>query len=431
MVKVRLAPSPTGFLHIGTARTALFNYLFARQKGGQFLLRIEDTDKERSKQEYEKDIVDGLKWLGLNWDGEITHQSERVDEYKKIAKTLVDKKLAYEKDEAIYFKVDSEKEKSVEFEDIIRGKVSFKIEDLKDFVILKSDGMPTFHLAVVVDDEAMEITHVIRGEDHLSNTPLHILLQKALGYKTPIYAHIPLIFNADHTKMSKRKDPVSITRDFMPNFRPETMVNFLSLLGWHPTDEREFFTLDELTKEFSLERVQKAAAIFDRAKLENMEVYWREQKGATEEMKTAYRLELEKLGIKEIDEQKIYLAMGMEMLRSIEMEEMAVNTQYIYKKPEIDAALLVFKKSSPRSTKLGLEKVLEILSDLNDWTIENIKKCLKDCIDKHDLTNGDVYWPMRFALSGKESSPSPEEIATVLGKEETINRIRSVISQLD
>ena len=429
MIKVRLAPSPTGFLHIGTARTALFNYLFARQKGGQFLLRIEDTDKERSKKEYEDDIISGLKWLGLNWDGEIIYQSERVDKYQSIAKELVDKELAYKKDEAIYFKVKSGNA-VVEFEDLIRGKVSFKIENLKDFVILKSDGMPTFHFAVVVDDEAMEITHVIRGEDHLSNTPLHILLQGALGYRTPIYAHIPLIFNTDRTKMSKRKDPVSITRDFMPNFRPETMVNFLSLLGWHPSGQQEFFTLEELAKEFSLERVQKAAAIFDRAKLENMEIYYREQKGATQEMKTAYRQELEKLSIKETDEQKIHLAMGMEMLRSIEMEEMAVNTQYIYKKPEIDTALLVFKKSSARSTKLGLEKVVEILSDLNEWKIENIQKCLKDCIDKRDLTNGDVYWPMRVALSGKESSPSPEEIAAVLGKDGTLQRLKNALKLL-
>lgn len=339
-------------------------------------------------------------------------------------------------DEAIYFKVENarlparQENNVVEFEDLIRGKVSFDIRNLKDPVILKSDGTPTYHFAVVVDDEMMGITHVIRGEDHLSNTPLHILLQKALGYKTPVYAHIPLIFNPDHTKISKRKDPVSITRDFMLNFRPETMVNFLSLLGWHPSDEKEFFTLDELTKKFSLERVQKAAAIFDRAKLENMEVYWREQKGATEEMRTTYRKELEKLEIKNIGEEKIHQAMGMEILRSIEMEEMAVSTLYIYKKPEINAALLVFKKSSARSTKLGLEKVLEILSDLNDWTIENIKKCLKDCIDKHELTAGDVYWPMRVALSGLEKSPSPEEIAAVLGKEETMERIKNALELL-
>ena len=265
MVKVRFAPSPTGNLHIGSARTALFNWLYARHNNGKFILRIEDTDKERSKEEYLDEILGSLKWLFMSWDGELVFQSKRFDIYRKYAQVLVEKKLAYLEGPAIIFKV--EKGKTVPFDDMIRGRVEFSTNDIKDQVLIKSDGTPTYNFACVIDDHEMEISHVIRGDDHISNTPKQVMLYEALGFGLPKFAHIPLILSKDGGRLSKRHGATSITEYKNMGFLPDALVNYLSLMGWAPGNDVEILPLEEIIRLFDVKDVNKTGAIFDIDKL--------------------------------------------------------------------------------------------------------------------------------------------------------------------
>jgi glutamyl/glutaminyl-tRNA synthetase len=274
-VVVRMAPSPTGKLHIGTARTTLFNYLFARQNEGKFILRIDDTDKERSTKEFEQNILDGLMWLGLEYDG-LYRQSERTEIYVSYLKKIVDNGRAYvskeeikeewQRSEVIRLKNPNKK---IVFEDIIRGTVEFDTTELGDLVVAKSLEEPLYHLASVVDDIEMGITHVIRGEDGISNTPRQILIQEAIDVPRPVYAHLPLILAPDRSKLSKRKHGESVSLDYYRNkgYSPAAIINYLALLGWNPGTDQEIFTLEELIKVFDLSRVHKGGAIFDEKKL--------------------------------------------------------------------------------------------------------------------------------------------------------------------
>ncbi|MDD5099228.1 MAG: glutamate--tRNA ligase, partial [Candidatus Colwellbacteria bacterium] len=306
MVRVRLAPSPTGMMHIGTARAGLFVWLFARQNGGKFILRIEDTDKERSKKEYEDSIISGLEALGLDWD-EFYRQSERTEIYKGYLNKLIESGDAYpcfcskedlerEKEEAeknkkpviysgkcsaisreeankriaagephtIRFRMPSEK---IAFDDMIRGRVEYDGSLIGDIIIAKNYEEPLYNVTVVVDDILMEITHIIRGEDHLSNTPKQIALFRALGYKEPAFGHLPLILNSDRSKMSKRGGDTALIDFLNKGYMPEAVINFLALLSWHPKDDREIFSIDDLLKEFDIGRIQKGGAVFDYVKL--------------------------------------------------------------------------------------------------------------------------------------------------------------------
>ncbi|MBI2065767.1 MAG: glutamate--tRNA ligase [Candidatus Zambryskibacteria bacterium] len=274
-VVVRMAPSPTGNLHIGTARTALFNYLFAKQNSGKFILRIDDTDKERSTKEFEKNILDGLSWLGLNYD-ELFRQSERTDIYLKYLKHIVENGSAYVskeevKEEGWRLEVIRLKNpnKKVIFDDMIRGQIEFDTTELGDFVVAKGLEEPLYHLTSVVDDIEMKVTHVIRGEDGISNTPRQILIQEAIGALRPVYAHLPLILGSDRSKLSKRKHGEMVWIDTYKNrgVLPQAMINYLALLGWNPGTDQEIFTLDELIDIFDLSRVHKGGAMFDERKL--------------------------------------------------------------------------------------------------------------------------------------------------------------------
>ncbi len=265
MVRVRFAPSPTGYLHIGSARTALFNWLYARHNKGAFIIRIEDTDKERSKPEYLDEILASLKWLFMEWDGELSFQSQRFDIYKKYANILVEKGLAYLEGPAIIFKV--EKSKKVAFLDMIRGTVEFSTDEIKDQVLMKSDGTPTYNFACVVDDHEMQITHVIRGDDHISNTPKQVMLYEALGLALPKFAHIPLILSKDGGRMSKRHGATSIFEYKNMGFLPEALANYLSLMGWAPGNDVEILPIEEVVKLFDVKDVNKTGAIFDMDKL--------------------------------------------------------------------------------------------------------------------------------------------------------------------
>jgi glutamyl/glutaminyl-tRNA synthetase len=272
-VVVRMAPSPTGPMHIGNVRTALFNYIYAKQHGGKCLLRLEDTDRTRSKKEYEEDILESFKWLGLEYDGELWRQSERTDVYKKYLDRLIAEDKAYisqetegENREVVRFRNPN---KTVEFDDLVRGKIVFDTTELGDFIIAKNINEPVYHLVVVVDDFESGITHVIRGGDHISNTPRQILIQEAIGAPRPYYAHLPLILAGDRSKLSKRKHGEMVSLNYYrgKGYLHGAILNYLALLGWNPGTEQEIFTLGELIKEFDLSKVNKGNAMFDEKKL--------------------------------------------------------------------------------------------------------------------------------------------------------------------
>ncbi len=412
-IRTRIAPSPTGNLHIGTARTALFNYLFAKQSKGDFILRFEDTDKERSTKEFEKDIREGLKWLGMDW-GEEYKQMDRLKEYKKYSDKLVKDGTAYEKDGAIWFKIPEDR--TIEFKDTIRGKLRFETKEFKDFVIVKSDGIPTFYFSNVIDDDEMEISHVIRGEDHITNTPKQILISEALGLKSPEYAHVPLILNEDRSKLSKRKNPVATTDYRDKGYLPEGMINFLALMGWHPEGDKEFITLKELIKEFRLDKVQKSPAIFNIDKLNNINSHY----------------------IKEMTDKSLGDVTGVETKyiklfkdRANTLEELKKLTKEIADYNEkYDSKTLIFRKSGMAKTKKGLTAATELLKKATnkEWeSEEKLNGLLANVVKDNELDNGDVFWPVRVALSGLERSPSPPELLWALGQNESLKRLDKAI----
>jgi len=448
-IVTRFAPSPTGVLHVGGARTALFNYLFARKHGGKFILRIEDTDKERSKKEYEDDILDGLKWLGISYD-EIFHQSERVDIHKKYLKKLIDDESAYEAGEnkdgtgkIIRFKNPGTK---IKFHDLVRGDIEFDTTELGDFVIAKDISTPLFHLAVVVDDFEMGITHIVRGEDHISNTPRQILIQRAIGALEPKYAHIPLILAPDRSKLSKRHGAVSVTEYRGKGYLPEAVVNFLALIGWNPGDERELFTMDELVKEFSLEKVQKGGAIFNTEKLDWINKEYIKKMSDDEIMEILEANMPDSVrNIKGIDCNKFknILPIVRERINVFsDIEKMAEEGElgYFFSQPEVDTQKLVWKPArttvqsggdaSIDDTKKHIEKIIEILKNLSpeDFTAEKIKDAIWNYATEEG--RGNVLWPMRYALSGREKSPDPFTLAVMFGKEEAIKRLQTVVQKL-
>lgn len=450
-IRVRMAPSPTGKLHIGTARTTLFNYLFAKKNKGKFILRFEDTDQSRSTLEFEKEITKSLKWLGLNWDERPFSQMERLDIYKKKAEDLEEQELIYRKDDALWldakkvidkFKVPyesvkafSEKDKkekrgyliSLPEEDLILGKISANVED---FVIIRRNGIPTYHFAVVVDDEDMKITHVIRGQDHFSNTPKHYLLQKALGYKTPRYAHIPLTLNPDKTKLSKRKGDVAVSDYRNQGYLPEALINFMVLLGWHPGESstKEIFTLQELEKEFSIEHMGKSPAVFDINKLNDLNAYYIRQKTAGDLLKIIRENKELNKGLEKVSDQFLKKVIEVEKTRVHKLTDLK-EFDFYFKEPDYKSEILIFKKSDKEKTKEGLRSVLEILEAQKNQpkNVEDFDKLLKESIREKDLSFGDVFWPVRVALSGREASPSPAELLWVLGKEKSLKRIQKAI----
>ena len=383
-IVVRIPPSPTGNLHIGTARTALFNYLFAKKSGGKILLRSEDTDRERSKKEFEDNITEALKWLGIEYD-EFYRQSERGEVYKKYLEKMIAGGRAYEaEDNVIRFKNPNTK---IKFEDVVRGEIEFDTSDLEDFVIAKSLNEPLYHLAVVVDDHESGVTHIIRGEDHISNTPRQILIQEAIGTSRPVYVHVPLILAPDRSKLSKRHGATAVIDYREKGYLPEAMVNYLALLGWNPGTDQEIFTMQELIEQFDLNKIQKGGAIFDEKKLEwvNKEHIKRLPPEVQKEMQ----------------------------IKALERES------YIQNKPDLDVDKISWKQVSKEDTKKYLEHVKELIGD-------------DDAIMKYatERGKGNVLWPLRYALSGQERSTDPFTLMAVLGKDESISRIEKAIEIL-
>lgn len=415
-VVTRFAPSPTGVLHIGGARTALFNYLFTRQNKGKFILRIEDTDTERSKPEYEEDIIAGLKWLGLEWD-EFFKQSERKEIYKKYLKKITEENKAYFEDKAIRFKNPNKK---VIFNDLIRGEIEFDTTELGDFVIAKDEETPLFHFAGAVDDFEMGVTHIIRGEDHISNTPRQILIQEALGFSRPVYSHLPLILGPDRTKLSKRHGAVSLNEYRKDGYLAEAIINFLTFLGWNPGDEREIFSKEELIKEFFLKRIQKSGAIFNIEKLNWINSQYIKKMDINELTKlcTPYI----KSKNKNIEIKKI---IGIQRERINKLSEAGEGIDYFFQQPEYSADLLVWRNSDKKEIKINLEDITKILCDTPE---EKIKEVIWKYAEEKG--RGNVLWPFRVALTGLEKSPDPFTIAEILGKSETIKRLQNAIKKI-
>lgn len=476
----RFAPSPTGELHIGGARTALFNYLFAKHNGGEFLLRIEDTDRERYVKDSDKRIVDSLKWLGMVPDNvdNLIYQSTRLETYKKHAFDLVkaghayicictkeklaedrarqekegkpphyegtcrtaELKLADMKEGCYTIRMKMPKSGKIVVHDLIRGDVAFDLSLLDDQIILKSDGFPTYHLASVIDDHEMEVTHVIRAEEWLSSTPKHLILYQMFGWQPPKFAHLPMVLAPDRSKLSKRHGATSVVEYKNLGYLPEAIVNFLALQGWNPKDEREIFSLDELIREFKLESVNKAPAVFNIEKLNNINKHYiTSQSSNLKSQKPVSSLPRD-----DISKIKNYLSdFEVEDLTAGELELLGRGgyktlkeaANYILKlrqEPEYAAQLLIFKKSTREATLKALKITRNKIQDTNNQQFNNetIQQLLADVVSENKLTNGDVFWPVRVALSGEGKSPSPVELAVALGKEESIKRIEKAIEKM-
>ncbi|MGE5455145.1 MAG: glutamate--tRNA ligase [Methylocystaceae bacterium] len=474
-IKVRFAPSPTGPLHIGGARSALFNYLYARHHGGVFLIRTEDTDVERSRPEYEEEILEVLSWLGMTWDegikvggeSEPYRQTERLATYDKLANELqaaghayycfcseqdleaereqllqagqmvkyqgrcrhltsseVEQKLASGIKPALRFKVETGSD--IQIPDQVRGEVTFPRDNIGDFIIVKSDGIPTYNFAVVADDHLMQVSHVIRAEEHLSNTPRQILIYEALGWEPPQFGHISLILGADRQKMSKRHGATSVTAYRDQGYLPEAMVNFLALLGWSPDSEQELFSLDELEHSFSLERVSKSPAVFDLDKLNHIN---------REHIKLKSDVELGKL-------LKPYLLQSdlKELVQGLSDERYAYLVHclrdylnFLGEAPVQAAVFLVAPVLGDTAREvLSTPEAKQVLKDISaslptEVTPEKAKAFLKDFIKQGQLNGKAVYLPLRCALTGQEHGPELPYLMAVMGNEEIKSRLNAVL----
>lgn len=437
-VRVRIAPSPTGYFHFGLARTALYNYLFAKKEGGAIILRVEDTDKKRNAPEFLQDIYDSFDWLGISFDEKYV-QSEHIERHKELLRKLVREDKAYVSKETAKDGSGGEVEvvrlrnpgRSITFNDVIRGDITFDTTELKDFVIARSIDDPLYHFAVVVDDGDARITHIIRGEDHISNTPRQILIQEALGYPRPVYAHLPLILAPDRTKMSKRKHQTALKDFRAKGYLPEAMVNFIALLGWSEgAGDRELYSMQELIAAFSLEGIHKAGAVFNEEKLRWFNRHYLLQQpeesflsAATSIMKT----ELEERGVTwNAEAARAIVPLVRERVSVMEDLRMLLKEgefDFFFSEPTIDAVHLVDTKSTKEDTKAHLSFIEKTLSELDTFDAETVKSAIWDYATEKG--RGAVLWPLRYSLSGRDKSPDPFQIAAIVGKEETLVRIRA------
>lgn len=480
-LKVRFAPSPTGPFHIGGARSALFNWLVARHADGTFLVRIEDTDLKRSTKESEENIKDSLKWLGMNWDEGIDvggphgpyRQTERLDLYKKEVQRLLDEGKAYycycsaeeleksrkaqldagktpiydehcrhltEEEKARYeaegrkpvVRLKVRKDGVFAFDDMVRGHVEFQAAGVGDFIIMKSDGIPVYNFAVVIDDAFMEVTHVIRAEEHLSNTPRQLAIYEALGYKPPKFGHISLILGEDHKKMSKRHGATSVTEYRNMGYLPEAVVNYLALLGWTPKGEQEIFTEEELIKQFSMKRVSSNDAVFDINKLNWINFQYMKKldadqlyalifpflvkAGYVEESVTEEKKDWLKKVIWFMKDHIYFAGQAAEELRFF-FEDMPALT---------DEAILSIMKAET-SGKL-LKAFIEDLKALETFDQAEIKKCFNACMKAQGIKGKAAYEPTRIALTGVTQGPGMFEMMELFGREKTMDRLEAALA---
>jgi len=476
-IKTRFAPSPTGAPHVGNIRTALFAWLFAKSQGGKFLLRIEDTDRTRYDQESVKQILESLDWLGIDIDEGVASidaergdlgpytQSKRLDIYKKHALKLIEKGKAYycfcDQKRLEKLRLDAEKnkkppkydghclclkkeeiEKNLKqnkpfvirmvvpndgetfFFDEIKGDISFKNETIDHQVLLKSDGFPTYHLACVVDDHLMKITHVIRADEWLPSTPKHVLLYKYFGWTEPKWAHLPIILGKDKSKLSKRHGAVSVLEYKSQGYLAEAMVNYLALLGWNPKTEQEIFSQKELVDKFDLKKVNKNNPIFDSEKLDWIN-HEHIQKLSINELAYEIKSEKEKQDPKFFKKAVALLQERMEKISDFEKF-----SEFLWTLPEYDGKILCPKKGELKSAKSSLEKCLDLCEKEEPWSEENLRKTFLGYCESHRVKRGDLLWPLRVSVSGSENSPEVFSIMGILGKEESIRRIKLGISKI-
>lgn len=418
-VRTRFAPSPTGLLHVGGVYTALFSYSFAKKNKGKFILRIEDTDVKRHVPGAEKVITDGFKWLGLKYDEGPYHQSERLKKYQQYAQGLIDRNLAYVNEGAIWFKVPQGK---TSWQDLVRGKIEFENNQIQDFVILKSDKYPSFNFAVTVDDWQMKISHVIRAEDHISNTPRQIMLYEALEAEVPEFAHLPLLRNPDHSKMSKRKNPVAISWYQHQGHLPEALINFLCLLGWSHPEGKDIFPLEEFIKNFSFDRISKSAPIFDLKKLDWLNGVYIRQKSDKELLKL-----LKTFADKKMTDGLIEKTIPLIKERLLKLSDYPSLVDFFIEEPKVDKKLLV--KKGGGDSDLIKEQFKEILNKLEkvEWKTKNLENLFREFVQAENYHLGKFFMAVRIALTGKTATPPLFETMEVLGKEKTLSRIKKVL----
>ncbi len=479
-VRVRFAPSPTGYLHVGNARTALFNWLYARHhQDGKLILRIEDTDKERSTKEFEQGLIDDLKWLGMDWDegpdvgGEHGpyRQSERDDTYQTYQKQLQEKELVYrcfcsqeelkQRREAALaagkppkydnrcrdlsneqiasfetegrvcvwrFKVPVGR--VITFDDAVRGEVRFDCDTMGDFVIFKGDGGPTFHFSVVIDDHLMQINHVIRGEDHLSNTPKHILLYEAIGAEPPKYGHLPLILGSDRAPLSKRHGKTSVRQYREMGYPPEAVINYLSLLGWSPKDNREVFKPEDLISIFSIDNLNKSGAVFDVEKMGWISAQHMKEKNPKEILEHAMPALIEAKKVSEplsaeesdrLEKMVAAVRSGLRYYNQLpEQMDLFMNDEFEIAEAE---ALEVLKQEHVAPL---LKEFSQKVSELDDYSNESIKGCFKAIQKETGIKGKNFFLPVRLSLTGQLHGPEIVDVFPALGKERLLKRIDRV-----
>ncbi|HOX30471.1 MAG TPA: glutamate--tRNA ligase [Candidatus Paceibacterota bacterium] len=495
-VCVRFPPSPTGLMHLGTARLALFNYIFSKQHNGRLVFRLDDTDKERSKPEYIQDIIDGLGWLGITYDDGPYYQSQRGPVYAGFLKKLLKDGNAYycfcsredleaqrqyqmsrseppvysgkcsgislEEAEARLSKGERAvirfrtKIKKIEFNDIVRGELSFDSALLGDFVIAKDLDNALYNFVSTIDDSVMGITHVIRGEDVLPNTPKQILIQEALGFPIPVYAHLPLILGPDRSKLSKRHGATSVTEYKKMGYLPEAMINFMAFLGWNPGTEEEVYSIQGLIRDFSLEKIQKGGAVFNAKRLDYLNGFYirRHSAKALAELCVPYLAESGLIALDEDDKNAYEIVatgerIGFDYLEKIagylqprlkKLAEISELADYFFARDlETGIDMLKWKDATAENTKLALDELINLVSKIGEgeWTKEKIEQAILPAsesfskkINKTEWDRGYLLWPMRAALSAKKMSLGPFEIADVLGKQKTLLRFRAAIDSL-
>ncbi len=419
--RVRFAPSPTGYLHVGGARTALFNWLYARHVGGQFLLRIEDTDKQRSTDEHTQVILDGLTWLGLDWDEKPIFQGARIKRHQEVADKLLADGKAYQDEDAIRLRIP---EGEIAWDDAVHGRISFQGADVKDFVILRADRTPLYNFAVVVDDVDMQITHVLRGDDHISNTPKQIAVYRAMGAALPVFGHVPMINGPDGKKLSKRHGATAVGDYQHLGILPAAMRNFLALLGWSPGGDREIMTQKEMTDLFSFEGVQSKAAVFDTTKLEWMNGQYLSALPAADLLPLVMP-HLEKLGATGTPD-AILRGIGAVKTRSRTTLDVAKQTavRLDAKFVELDEKAKKEIDKDPAGYRESLKASIEALRSI-EWTAEALEKGLRELAEKRAVPAGKIFQPIRIALTGGTVSEPVNELLYVIGKANALRRLES------
>lgn len=478
--RVRFAPSPTGYLHVGGLRTALYNYLFSKKNNGTFVLRIEDTDRNRYVEGAVENLIQALKWAGLHFDegpdaggnyGPYM-QSQRLDIYKKYSGELVAKGKAYycfctperlqtlreeqEKQKLPQAKYDKhclhlskeeveknlaagipkvvrlnvEPNHTIKFDDVIRDHVEFESNNVDDQVLIKSDNYPTYHLANVVDDHLMKITHVIRGEEWLSSTPKHVLLYDAFEWERPIFAHLPLLLNPDRSKLSKRQGDVAVEDYRDKGFLKEALINFVALLGWNAGDDKEFYYMNELVESFSLERVNKAGAVFDLQKLNWLNAEHLRKK-SSEELLLDLKLEIQKSKFKDQNYSDEYLSLIIEAMkeRVSFVKEFIENCTYFYEAPTVYEQKAIEKNWKPETPE-QLKKLNSEFYKLSNPTKEDFEHALLKASEDLNIGKGKLIHPLRLAVSGQSTGPGMFDLLFILGKDEVVKRIETALEKI-